>query len=293
MKSLEQFLIYLIFAATFSTPSLMAGEKLDSYQQGQMLFKQGKVEDALKYINKVLTQNPYHKAALACRVDINISLNQWQSVLADLNQLIKIDPESEFLYTKRSLIYQLLENYNKALSDLNKAQSIKPDNLNHPFEKARLLLRMKKIHHSIVELTKILEITPKHLDSLLLRSSLWALCRDIENSYADLNIAIHADPKNAEALNAMAWFLATWPEKKHRNGKRSIVLATKACQLTDWNNPAILDTLAAAYAETGEFDKAVEFMNKAIVACPDAMKNELQGHLDRFKKGKAHREYAQ
>ena len=152
---------------------------------------------------------------------------------------------------------------------------------------------MEKIHHSIVELSKILEIAPLHLNSLLLRSSLWAICKDVENSYADLNIIIHTDPKNAEALNAMAWFLATWPEEKHRDGKRSITLATKACELTSWKNAAVIDTLAAAYAEAGQFDKAVEFMNKAVISSPETMKEELQSHLKLFTEGKPYREYAQ
>ena len=47
--------------------------------------------------------------------------------------------------------------------------------------------------------------------------------------------------------------LATSPDAKLRNGRRAIELATRACELTKYKAAYILSTLAAAYAETGDF----------------------------------------
>src|SRR5207249_781978 len=72
------------------------------------------------------------------------------------------------------------------------------------------------------------------------------------------------DPGNAPSYRLLAWLLSTCPEDKLRNGKRAIRVATKACELTDWNGSWELVALAAAYAEVGLFDDAVRFQSKAI-----------------------------
>ena len=70
-------------------------------------------------------------------------------------------------------------------------------------------------------------------------------------------------PYNAEGYNDFAWLLATCPDDKYRNGKKAVELAQKAMELMP-NVTAIYDTLAAAYAEEGQFKKAVDFQQKAI-----------------------------
>ena len=63
--------------------------------------------------------------------------------------------------------------------------------------------------------------------------------------------------------NDMAWILATHSASSVRNGDRAVRLAVRAAQLTEYKNPLVLDTLAACYAEQGEFERAVENATKA------------------------------
>ena len=108
--------------------------------------------------------------------------------------------------------------------------------------------------------------------------------------------SVELAPKDARACNGAAWLLATCPDQKIRDGSEALQLATRACEVTDWKDPLYLDTLAAAYAELGQFEKAVEWQQKAL-ANPDFEKNVdkdefvvAQRRLNLYKSGKPFRE---
>jgi len=67
-----------------------------------------------------------------------------------------------------------------------------------------------------------------------------------------------------DALNNLGWVLATYPESWIRNGPRAIALAERAHQLSGDKDPAILRTLAAAYAENGRFAEALDIAQRGI-----------------------------
>jgi len=72
-----------------------------------------------------------------------------------------------------------------------------------------------------------------------------------------------------------------------RDGKRAIELATKACEVTDYKKPHILSTLAAAYAETGDFKTAIKWSTKAVEMgskdeeVDEQLKNELKSYQEK------------
>lgn len=76
--------------------------------------------------------------------------------------------------------------------------------------------------------------------------------------------AVRLDPRDEFAANTQAWLWATVPDEKLCNGKKAVATATKLVERSKGLDPEHLETLAAAYAEAGEFDKAVESQLKAI-----------------------------
>jgi Flp pilus assembly protein TadD len=103
--------------------------------------------------------------------------------------------------------------------------------------------------------------------------------------------AVRHNPNFAIARNDLAWLLATGPDGV-RDGKRAVEHATRACELTASKTPSYIDTLAAAYAETGEFDKAVKYHEQAL-ADPSFKKahgKRVQERLDLYKRKKSYRD---
>jgi Flp pilus assembly protein TadD len=95
--------------------------------------------------------------------------------------------------------------------------------------------------------------------------------------------ALKMEPHNSKYLNNLAWLEAACPLADLRDGHRAIKLATEACELTQWKDPLMIDTLAAAYAETGQFDKAVQTQQKATDLAELARPRDREGLRQRLK----------
>ena len=91
--------------------------------------------------------------------------------------------------------------------------------------------------------------------------------------------------------DGIAWVRATSPDARYRNGAVAVEYATKACELSKWNHWGRIDTLAAAYAEQGNFEEAIRWQTKAIELAPtEPDKKEGRELLDLYKTGQPYRE---
>ena len=112
-----------------------------------------------------------------------------------------------------------------------------------------------------------------------------------DKAVADYIEALRLKPNCPDCLNALAWLLATCPEDKCRDGKKAVEFATKGCELADWNGPALLDTLAAASAESGDFATALKWQTRAIELVSDPeFKKECESRLALYRDKKPYRE---
>jgi protein O-mannosyl-transferase len=87
---------------------------------------------------------------------------------------------------------------------------------------------------------------------------------DVRGAIEQWETSLQIDPDNGNALNNLAWVLATYPDDRIRNGKRAVELATKAAALPGGISPIVLRTVAAAYAEAGDFANAIATAKRAV-----------------------------
>ncbi|MBW1854712.1 MAG: glycosyltransferase family 39 protein, partial [Deltaproteobacteria bacterium] len=111
----------------------------------------------------------------------------------------------------------------------------------------------------------------------------------LDEAIAEYKKALTINPNHAKAYNNLAWIYATSPNATIRNGDEAVALAIKACELTGFKEVKFLDTLAAAYAEQGNFKKAVEYQSRAINLSQDKAKPALLKQLELYQSEQAYR----
>jgi serine/threonine-protein kinase len=104
--------------------------------------------------------------------------------------------------------------------------------------------------------------------------------------------ALQAQPAWLPACDSLARLLATCPDDKVRDGKRAVECATTACERSGWNDPYCLDTLAAAYAEAGQFEEAVRYQTRALddPALKGDVRTAAQQRLELYRQKKPFRD---
>jgi Flp pilus assembly protein TadD len=137
-----------------------------------------------------------------------------------------------------------------------------------------------------------LQLDPNLAQAYVARANLQIQKKNYHQAVSDLETAVQMKSKKLDwALNSLAWLRATCPEAKTRGGKEAVELAMKACELSQWKNWSFIDTLAAAYAEAGDFDHAVTYQNQALqMTQTSSDHSRLEQRLSLYKEHQAYRE---
>ena len=258
------------------------------------LFNNGNKDEAMAKINSILKLEPKNQSALVVRCQFYAKLNQLDAMVTDLNTLSVLNPENVSIYLQRAAVYKYQKKFNQAIADYRKVSKLEPKKIDHVLQILSIFVQGKRNTTSaIAEASRIIHAFPKHKPSYFSRGSLWALNGDMNNAYSDLLSITKMDHKSIDAYNALAWWMATYPVAKYRHGAKSVQYALMACENSAWKDPRVIDTLAAAYAEVGDFKQAIDLMALALKLVkpnsPD--EKELKRHKVIFKAQKQIREY--
>ncbi len=222
-----------------ATKALKLDRKLDPARltRADALLMTDKLDDALEDVNQVLENEPLLVAAIELRSRIQTANGNFSAAIDDMKMLSDSEPESigyrlqlAQLYNADNQPRRAIRIYNRVLSSISEGE--RGDELRRLILRGRGDARLSLGQH--------------------------------KEAVEDYEEALELAPDDDGILNNLAWVLATSPVEELRNGKRAIELATKACEKTEYKMPHILSTLASGYAEEGDFDKAIEWIEKAI-----------------------------
>lgn len=135
--------------------------------------------------------------------------------------------------------------------------------------RAVVFIHQLKWNLALEDLNSVIRLKPGHLVAALLRGDVNQCLGNYSRALDDYDklasITTSQLPLTyAWALNGRAWVRATCPDASFRNGKQAVADAKTACANMNWRDSNCVDTLAAAYAETGDFDSAIRFEQQAI-----------------------------
>ena len=196
-------------------------------------------------------------------------------------------------YMNRGNSYLALNEIEKGLHDYARALEANPRNAGVYVNRATIALGRKDYEAVIADCTQAIQLDPSVGEAYINRAIAYADLEKLAESIADLEKAIALNGKRLDvAFNQLAWIRATSREKAFRHGNEAIKAGTRACELTNWENPGVIDTLAAAYAENGEFEKAVETQTRALSSdkLPPEIRKEMEDRLAQFKNREPYRE---
>ena len=171
------------------------------------------------------------------------------------------DPDSQVSLGDALLQKKRVE---EAIVHYHKAIALRPDYFLAHYGLARASLEKGDLDTAVQYCRAALFIRPDNADC----HTVLAVALDQKGQTAEAihhyEKAVQISPKSISALTNLAWLLATNSNDALRDGNKAVRLAGEANQLLDGTNPVVLRTLAAGYAEAGQFGKAIESAKAAI-----------------------------
>jgi tetratricopeptide (TPR) repeat protein len=200
------------------------------------------------------------------------------------------EPDNDQWFAFRGWVRHRTGNTAEGLKDYAEAIRLNPTAASWYGNRGLIHLEAKKVDDAIADFTSAIDLSPTNEVCYRNRALAYSRKKDWARAAADYEKVVELDPESAVALNGLAWLLCTASDDKVRDGKRAVELAKKACDLTEHKTGGYLDTLAAAYAEVGEFAKAVEWQEKALKA-GDLPVKDVDGARQRLELYKAKKPY--
>lgn len=295
------------------------------YNLGIALAAQGKANEAIKQYQRALRINPDHTGAhnnlgneLAALGKTNEAIEQYQYALRinpdhaearnNLGAALAAQGKTDEAIEQYRHALRINPNYIDALNNLGaalvsqgktdetielyqRALQIDPDQAAIRCNLGRALAMKGKTVKAIEEYQRALQTIPDNAEAHCILGLLFALHKNFSAALEQYNEAIRLNPNQAGAKSNLAWLLATCPDASLRDGKRALELALFVNQLSQGGNVTALDTLAAAYAETGQFPEAVTTARRAIdVAAGSAAAESVRERLRLYEKELPYRE---
>ena len=239
----------LLLLLLFPGATLFAGA-LDDVKAGFAAVERGDGKEAVTLLTRAIDSGELSIGnrflARVNRGNLFLEEGRYDRAVEDFTSAITVNPLYALVYYNRSLARHFQGKHDIAIEDFNRAITL-DSKMYHAFYSRGLSSIGKGQFGSAIK---------------------------------DLSKAIELEPGDAYTYNSLSWLLATVDQGKFRDGKRAVELAKKAVELTGAKESGPLDTLAAAYAEAGDFNSAKGTQKEAILLASE--KKEIETYKKRL-----------
>jgi tetratricopeptide (TPR) repeat protein len=263
---------------------------------GIVLFEKGQLDDAIAHYRTTLQMQPNFWDADYNLGTALLGKGQVDEAIFYCDKAVRMqpnDPDAQVALANALLQKRQIDD---AIVHYEKAVAIRPDYFLARYGLGHSLLEKGMLDAAIEHSRAALLIQPNNADC----HTVLAIALDEKGQSAEAvkhyEKALEISPQSVSALNNLAWLLATDSNASLRNGARAIQLARQANQVCGGTNALVLRTLAAAYAEAGQFGEAIESARTAMQLRrsqgDDSLAPELQQQIALYELGLPYRETA-
>ena len=221
---------------------------------------------------------------LLLRAQVLLDDDKLDEARKDVDAAYELDNNRVGTILLRAAIASAQKRYGDAISDY---QLILKNTPKGQEKNPRLLMQLALLYsqdnrptQAIKIFDQVIKTNQDYWEAYRLRGDTRLGLGDHENAIKDFESALELAPEGESdrsgILNNLSWVLSTTPNDALRDGKRALEYAIEACKLTDYKAPHILSTLAAAHAEVGEFDQAVEWSQKGVELARETNATQLE-----------------
>ncbi|QEG33247.1 tetratricopeptide repeat protein [Bythopirellula goksoeyrii] len=254
-------------------------------RRGQLYSEEGKSDLADADFHEALKFDPKNWRALHNRGVSYAETGQFAEAFDDFNLVLEMNPEFGKAYTNRATLFVQAGDLSSAEQDYQQACR-----LDKKLSSARLgLARVCHIggrwDEAYAHFTAAAELAPENPAILCSRGDLLADMGRYAEALADYADAIEIKPSFAHAYRNGAWLLATCPDETFRDSENAVLGARQALEFEYGDRHVALDTLAAALANAGNYDEAIQTLEEAIEVAPSASRGDYLARIKLYESG--------
>ena len=185
----------------------------------------------------------------------------------------------------------------EAIVQYEEALEIRPNDSKEHGNLGNALFHKGRVKEAIAHYKTALELEPGYVLAHYDLGNVYLQAGHPAEAIIQFQKVLEFQPDHILALNNLAWILATCPDSALRNGNKAIGLARQADELSGGREPSVIGTLAAAYAEAGQFPAAISAAQQALQLVGTRNDNnlmkDLQRQLDSYRRGVPFRDLSQ